>query len=168
MVYIEYHTELYLQIWIMRKNSALVVKIANTRLTKIFMGLFALAERLPTSATLMYQVYLDRLSAWLQKSRRSRRLGNLIKRHLKDRWSATCLMSRRTTTRESLQSDWGIWMQWQIWLSWFCVFKLDISEERVHLGSFSSNLCRLCPSVHRGIWWSISPLQWNLWTSHKS
>ena len=52
---------------------------------------------------------------WLQKSRRSRRLGNLIKRHLKDRWSATCLMSRRTTTRESLQSDWGIWMQWQIW-----------------------------------------------------
>ena len=33
----------------MRKNSALVVKIANTRLTKIFMGLFALAERLPTS-----------------------------------------------------------------------------------------------------------------------
>ena len=47
----------------MRKNSALVVKIANTSLTKIFTGLFALAERLPTSATLMYQVYLDRLSA---------------------------------------------------------------------------------------------------------
>ena len=25
-----------------------------------------------------------------------------------------------------------------------------------------------CASVHGGIWWSISPLQWNLWTSHKS
>ena len=86
---------------------------------------------------------IPRQIPWLQKSRKSG-LGNLTKWNRKELWSATCLMSRRTTTRESLQSDWGIWMQWQIWLSWFCVFKLDISEERVHLGSFSSNLCRLC------------------------
>ena len=36
----------------MRKNDAFVAKRANTRLTKIFMVMFALAERLPTSATL--------------------------------------------------------------------------------------------------------------------
>ena len=36
----------------MRKNSALVVKIANTRLTKTFVAIFVLAERLPTSTTL--------------------------------------------------------------------------------------------------------------------
>ena len=35
----------------MRKNDASVAKIANTRLTNIFVPIFALAERLPTSAT---------------------------------------------------------------------------------------------------------------------
>ena len=35
------------------KNNAFVAKIANTHLTKIFMATFALAEMLPTSATLM-------------------------------------------------------------------------------------------------------------------
>ena len=37
---------------ITRKNDAFVAKIANTRLTKTFAGIFANAERLPTSATL--------------------------------------------------------------------------------------------------------------------
>ena len=37
---------------IMRKNDAFVAIIVNTRLTKIFMAIFALDERLPTSATL--------------------------------------------------------------------------------------------------------------------
>ena len=37
---------------ITRKNDAFVAKIVNTRLTKILMAIFALAERLPTSATL--------------------------------------------------------------------------------------------------------------------
>jgi len=36
----------------MRKNDAFVAKIVNTRLTKIFMAIFALDERLPSSATL--------------------------------------------------------------------------------------------------------------------
>ena len=36
----------------MRKNDAFVAKIVNTCLTKSFMASFALAERLPTSATL--------------------------------------------------------------------------------------------------------------------
>ena len=36
----------------MRKNDAFVAKIVNTRLTKILMAIFALAERLPTPATL--------------------------------------------------------------------------------------------------------------------
>ena len=36
----------------MRKNNAFVAKIANMRLTKTFVAIFALAERLPTSATL--------------------------------------------------------------------------------------------------------------------
>ena len=35
-----------------RKNDAFVVKIVNTRLTKIFMAIFAPHERLPRSATL--------------------------------------------------------------------------------------------------------------------
>ena len=34
------------------KNDAFVAKKVNTRLTKVFMTIFALAERLPTSATL--------------------------------------------------------------------------------------------------------------------
>ena len=37
---------------ITRKNVAFVAKIANMRLTQIFVGIFAFAERLPTSATL--------------------------------------------------------------------------------------------------------------------
>ena len=36
----------------MRKNDAFVAKIVNTRLTKIFMAIFAPDERLPSSATL--------------------------------------------------------------------------------------------------------------------
>ena len=36
----------------MRKKDAFVAKFANTRLTKILVAIFALAERLPTSATL--------------------------------------------------------------------------------------------------------------------
>ena len=39
---------------IKRKNDAFVAKIANMRLTEIFVGIFALAERLPTAATLKY------------------------------------------------------------------------------------------------------------------
>ena len=37
---------------ITRKNNAFVEKIVNTRLTKIFMAIFAPDERLPSSATL--------------------------------------------------------------------------------------------------------------------
>ena len=37
----------------MRKNNAFVAKIVNTRLTKIFMAIFAPHKRLPTSATLV-------------------------------------------------------------------------------------------------------------------
>ena len=37
----------------MRKNDAFVAKIVNTRLTKIFMAIFAPNERLPSSATLL-------------------------------------------------------------------------------------------------------------------
>ena len=37
----------------MRKNDAFVAKIVNTRLTKIFMAIFAPQERLPSSATLL-------------------------------------------------------------------------------------------------------------------
>ena len=36
----------------MRKNDAFVAKIVNTRLTKIFLAIFAPDERLPSSATL--------------------------------------------------------------------------------------------------------------------
>ena len=36
----------------MRKNDAFVAKIVNTRLTKIFMAIFAPNERLPSPATL--------------------------------------------------------------------------------------------------------------------
>ena len=38
----------------MRKNDAFVAKIVNTRLTKIFMTIFAPDERLPSSATLLH------------------------------------------------------------------------------------------------------------------
>ena len=37
----------------MRKNDAFAAKIAKTRLTKIFVAIFAFAERLPTSASLL-------------------------------------------------------------------------------------------------------------------
>ena len=37
---------------ITRKKDAIVAKIVNLRLTKIFIAIFALVERLPTSATL--------------------------------------------------------------------------------------------------------------------
>ena len=37
---------------ITRKNDAFVAKMVNTRLTKVFMTIFAPDERLPTSATL--------------------------------------------------------------------------------------------------------------------
>ena len=37
---------------ITRKKNAFVAKIVNTHLTNIFIAFFALAERLPTSATL--------------------------------------------------------------------------------------------------------------------
>ena len=40
----------------MRINDAFVAKIAITRLTKICVAIFALAERLPTSATLLHAV----------------------------------------------------------------------------------------------------------------
>ena len=36
----------------MPQNEIFVAKITNTRLTKICVGIFALADRLPTSATL--------------------------------------------------------------------------------------------------------------------
>ena len=38
---------------IMHKNDAFVAKIVNTRLTKIFIAIFAPDKRLPSSATLM-------------------------------------------------------------------------------------------------------------------
>ena len=52
MVYIAYFTELNLQIAITRKNDAFVAKNVNTRLTKIFMAIFAPDDSLPSSATL--------------------------------------------------------------------------------------------------------------------
>ena len=38
---------------IMRNNDTFVAYIVNTRMTKVFMAIFALTERLPTSATLI-------------------------------------------------------------------------------------------------------------------
>ena len=52
IVYIAYYTELNLQICDGVQNDAFVAKIVNTRLTKIFMAIFAFDERLPISATL--------------------------------------------------------------------------------------------------------------------
>ena len=51
----------------MLKNDAFVMKIAKTRLKKICIAIFALAERLPTSATLAIQFVL--LSAWSDQPR---------------------------------------------------------------------------------------------------
>ena len=53
MVYIAYYTELNLEIFNYAQNNAIVAKIVNTRLMKIRMAIFALAERLPTSFTLL-------------------------------------------------------------------------------------------------------------------
>ena len=44
---------------ITRKNNAFVAKIVTTRLTKIFMAIFAPNERLPTSATLIDDIDQD-------------------------------------------------------------------------------------------------------------
>ena len=52
MVYIAYFTELILQICDYAQNNAFDAKIVNTRLTKIFIAIFAPDERLPSSATL--------------------------------------------------------------------------------------------------------------------
>ena len=52
MIYIAYHTESNLQMLQLRAKDAFVSKIVNTRLTNFFLAIFALAERLPTSATL--------------------------------------------------------------------------------------------------------------------
>ena len=53
-VFIAYCSELKWQICNYGQNSAFVAKIANTRLTKILIAFFALAEKLPTSATLLW------------------------------------------------------------------------------------------------------------------
>ena len=52
MVYIACYTVLNLQICNYAKKQRICCKIVNTRLPKICMAIFALAERLPTSATL--------------------------------------------------------------------------------------------------------------------
>ena len=49
------YTKLYLQVLITRKNDVFVTKIAYTYQTKIFTPIFALADRLPTSANLPFQ-----------------------------------------------------------------------------------------------------------------
>ena len=41
----------------MRKNDTFVTKQVTTRLTKVLMAIFALAERLPTSATLLHTTH---------------------------------------------------------------------------------------------------------------
>ena len=52
MIYIAYHTESNLQMLQLRAKDAFVAKIVNTCLTNLFLAIFALAERLSTSATL--------------------------------------------------------------------------------------------------------------------
>ena len=47
-----------------RKNDAFVARIVNTRLTKIFMAIFALDERLPSSATLELFVTSSKQCTW--------------------------------------------------------------------------------------------------------
>ena len=54
MVIIAYSLNQICNIAIACKNDASVAKITNRRLTKIFVAIFALAERLPTSATLFH------------------------------------------------------------------------------------------------------------------
>ena len=52
MVCIAYYTELYVQNCNYAQNNAFAAEIVNIRLTKVFMVIFALADMLPTSATL--------------------------------------------------------------------------------------------------------------------
>ena len=54
MVYIAYFTELKLQICDYSQKRRICREIVNTRLTKIFMAIFAPDERLPSSATLLH------------------------------------------------------------------------------------------------------------------
>ena len=58
MVYIAYYTELNCKNYIC-KNDAFVAKIANMHLTETFVAIFAFAERLPTSATLELDKFLE-------------------------------------------------------------------------------------------------------------
>ena len=51
MVYIAFYTELNLQSCNYAQNRRICREKANCRLTKIFMAICALAERLPTSAS---------------------------------------------------------------------------------------------------------------------
>ena len=61
MVYVAYITELNLQIC--DYGDAFVANIVNTRLTKIFMAIFAPHERLPSSATLIL-IDISCISDW--------------------------------------------------------------------------------------------------------
>ena len=57
MVYIAYFTELILQICDYAQKDAFDAKIVNTRLTKIFIAIFAPDEMLPSSGTLeLYKI----------------------------------------------------------------------------------------------------------------
>lgn len=57
-----YCTLNWIRFAIARKNDAFIAKIANTRLTKLVVGIVALAGRLPTSVTLLKinQKYMDK------------------------------------------------------------------------------------------------------------
>ena len=59
---IAYFTELNLQICIYTQKRRICREIANTCLTKTFVAIFALAERLPTSATLIVTIIIFTLS----------------------------------------------------------------------------------------------------------
>ena len=64
MVHIAYHTELNLQICNYAQKQRIcrfVAKLANTRLTKICVAIFAHAERLPTSVTLYNEKIFETL-----------------------------------------------------------------------------------------------------------
>ena len=60
MVYFAYFTELKMQNCDYVQKRRICCKKVNTRLTKIFMAIFALAERVPTSATLLLLTSLAR------------------------------------------------------------------------------------------------------------
>ena len=62
MVYIAYFTEQNLQICYYAQKQHIRCKIINTRLTKIFMAIFAPDERLPSSATLLVIIATKLLS----------------------------------------------------------------------------------------------------------